>query len=303
MKVGVTGAAGFIGRHVLRALAERGHDAVALVHQTPAPPTFESRAFDVSGDLSAALEGLDAVVHGAAYVPRSYRDPAEAQRCLDVNAIGTLNVLRACAASKTKKVVVLSGNVYRLGPEPATEEAPFDPSSSAPYYLASKACADFYASHFDRAEQLPVAILRPSAVYGPGLARGMIASFAAKLSKGEPVIVQDGGRYRADLVHVEDVAIAAAESVVRDARGPFNIGAGATVSALDIAHTIADLLGVSRSLVHVEPPSRAATAPVGFPPLDITRARLELAYAPRDLPRGLSSYLEWHASHAGGGSP
>lgn len=300
MNVGVTGAGGFIGRHVLAALAARGHEAIALVRRTPGPPGFASRAFDVTGDVATALEGLDAVVHGAAYVPRGYRDPAEAQRCLEVNAVGTLNVLRACVAAKTKKVVVLSGNVYRIGSEPVAEDAPFDPSSSAPYYLTSKACADFYAVHFDRAEGLPVAILRPSNVYGPGLARGMIASFAAKLSAGEAVTVQDGGRYRADLVHVEDVAIAAAEAIGREARGPFNIGAGATVSALDIAHTMADLLDRPRTLVHVEPATGAT--PAGFPPLDITRATRALAYSPRGLTQGLSSYLEWRARDAERGS-
>jgi len=293
MRVGVTGAGGFIGRRVLAALAARGHECVALVRRTPAPAEFESRAFDVTGDVATALQGLDAVVHGAAYVPRDYRDPKEAQRCLEVNALGTLSVLQFCASARMKKVVLVSGNVYRIGTAPVPEEAPFGPSSSAPYYLASKACADFYAAHFDRAEGLPTAILRPSAVYGPGLGRGMIPSFATKLSAREPITVQDGGCYRADLVHVDDVALAAADALERDARGPFNIGAGATVSALDIAQTMADLLGAPRTLIHVEP--AIGSSPVGFAPLDIARARRELGYSPRDLSRGLSDYLRWHA--------
>jgi UDP-glucose 4-epimerase len=301
VKIGVTGAGGFIGRHLLAALGAAGHEAVALVRRPLAghASPVATELCDVAGSLAEvqrAVSGLDAVIHAAAYVPRNYRDPDEADACQRVNAGGTLTVLRACRAAAVGRVVVLSGNVYRAGAAPVDEDAPIDPSSSAPYYLASKATADAYALHFDRAEGLPVAVLRPSAVYGPGLARGMIATFAGRLAAHEPVTVADGGRYRADLVYVEDLARATVTAATGDARGPFNLGAGVTVGAEDIAAALADLLGAPRSLITVAPP--AGDAPVGFAPLAIERARRVLGYHPRALTDGLAGYLAWRAAEA-----
>lgn len=292
MKVGVTGAAGFIGPYLLDQLRKRGHEPVAFVRNTPAPGGFESRPLDITASgIDGAFEGLDAIIHGAAYIPVAYRDADQARLCYEVNALGTLNVLRAAAARKLQKAVVLSSNVYRVGAAPVSEDSPIEPSSQAPYYLASKACADFYALHFDRAEGLPTAVLREANVYGPGLARGMIATFAAKLSAGELVTLQNGGRYRADLVCVQDVAMAVVEAAVGSARGAFNIGSGTPVSALEIAQTVAELVGAPKSLIVVE--SAVGEAPTGFSPLDITRAKRELAYSPRSLAEGLAPYLAW----------
>ncbi len=291
MRVGVTGSAGFIGRHIVATLAAQGHHPVALVNRTSGPDGVEARRLDVTRarETMAAFFELDALIHGAAHVPRGYRDPDEARACLEVNALGTLEVLRACREAGVGKVVVLTGNIYRMSATTADETSPVEPSSSAPYYLASKATADFYASHFDRAEGLPTAILRPSAVYGPGLDRGMIASFTSRLSAGTPVTIADGARYRADLVYVEDVAQASVNAAVGHGRGAFNVGAGATVNALEIAELLADLIGAPRSLILVEPPQSAGA--VGFAALDIARAQRELAYAPRALAAGLSAYL------------
>jgi len=298
MRIAVTGAAGFIGRHVVGALAARGHAVVALVHRAPAPPGVEARTLDlaVASSIDAALSDVDALVHAGAYLPRSNEDPDEAGRCLQVNAIGTLEVLRAADRLGLQKVVTLSGNVYRLGVTPVSEDAPVDPSAHATYYLASKACADFYAEHFARDHRLPIVILRPSAVYGPGLRRGMIHTFVARLSAGEPITIADGGRYRADLVHVEDVAATIGDILEGTARGIFNLGAGTTTSTLEIAAALARLLGASAKLLQIEP--ARGLAPVGFSPLDTTRARRELGWTPRTLEHGLVDYIAWYRSNA-----
>src|SRR4029453_7985745 len=140
MNVAITGASGFVGRHLVHGLRAHGHRVRSLVRDlATAPECDEARVVDLSSaePLDAALAGADAGVHAAAYLPASYTDPGEARKLLKVNALGTLAVLEACVRTSVKKAVVLSGNVYRQGTDLVTEEAPAYPSVHPPYYLTT----------------------------------------------------------------------------------------------------------------------------------------------------------------------
>ncbi len=264
MIVALTGAGGFIGRRVAAALGARGHGLRGL-----------TRALDLAAPvgldaaLDAALVGADAIVHAAAHLPRSYADPGEARRCFEVNALGTLAVLEAATRAPIRNVVVFSTSLYRLAPTPVTEDAPLHPTARASHYMISKACADFYAQ--------------------PGLDRGLIPLLATKLAAGERVSIPGGARYRADFVHVDDVAAATAAALERPGAGVFNIGSGIASTPLEVATTLARLLEIPAERIDVQP--EAGPPLQGFPALDVTRARRELDHAPRSLERGLADYL------------
>ena len=297
MKVSVTGASGFVGRHLVHGLRAHGHTVRSLVRDlSTAPASDEVRAVDLSSaePLDEALAGADAVVHAAAYLPASYADPGEARKLLEVNALGTLAVLEACVRISVKKAVVLSGNVYRQRTDPVTEAAPAYPSAHAPYYLMSKLCAEVWADHFDRTSKLQTASLRLASVYGPGLVRGMIPTFTAALLQGKPITIKDGGRYRADFVFVGDVVDAIEGALLRDVHGIFNVGSGTTSSSLEVAEALVALRHASRDLLVVEPP--ASAAPFGFAPLDVTRAHEQLDYVPRAVKDALGVYVDWYRS-------
>jgi len=297
LKVGVTGATGFIGRHVLAALEAGGVEVCALVRNSSTLPDVETRAIDFSdtngleGRLDEVLAGLDAVVHGAAHVPADYNDPSEARLCLEVNALGTLALLEASKRAELVKVAVYSGNVYRFGSDPVDEDGPIYPSARAPYYMISKACADFYADAVLREGKLDIAILRPAAVYGPGLGRGMIPRFIARLESRQSVVIKDADGYRADLVYVEDVAAATVTALHESMTGPFNLGSGTTSTPLEIARTLVELLDVPKDLIEVR--TARETEPMGFSPLNIQRARGAFGYQPRSMRQGLSDYVDW----------
>ncbi|WIM13722.1 NAD(P)-dependent oxidoreductase [Enhydrobacter sp.] len=298
MKVAVTGASGFIGRHLVCSLRAHGHAVRSLVRDlSTAPESDETRAIDLSftGPLDEALAGVDAVIHAAAYLPASYADPGETRKLLEVNALGTLAVLEACVRNPVRKVIVFSSNVYRHGTDAVTEEAPTYPSVHAPYYMMSKLCAEVWADHFDRTGKLQTASLRLASVYGPGLERGMIPTFTATLVQGQPITIKDGGRYRSDLVFVGDVVEATERALLRDVHGIFNVGSGMTSSALEIAEALVTLTGASRDLLIVEPPASGPVA-FGFAPLDITRAREQLGYAPCAIKDALCAYVDWYRS-------
>jgi UDP-glucose 4-epimerase len=297
MKVSVTGASGFVGRHLVHGLRAYGHRVRSLVRDlSTAPECDEARVVDLSSaePLDAALAGADAVVHAAAYLPASYTDPGEARKLLKVNALGTLAVLEACVRTSVKKAVVLSGNVYRQATDPVTERAPTYPSMHAPYYLMSKLCADVWTDHFDQTGKLQTASLRLASVYGPGLERGMIPTFTAALFQGKPITIRDGGRYRADFVFVGDVVDATESALSRDVHGIFNVGSGMASSSLEIAEALVALTHASRDLLVVEPP--ASGAPFGFAPLDVTRAREQLGYVPCAVKDALGVYVDWYRS-------
>ncbi len=158
--------------------------------------------------------------------------------------------------------------------------------------MISKASADLYAQAIAREGKVSIAILRPSAIYGPGLARGMIPIFVSRLEAGQLVTIQNAGRYRADTVYVEDVAGACVAAVHSSASGPFNVGSGTTSSVLEIAEGIARRLGASFALLNVLPPD-GTTSPSGFSPLDISLARKSFGYDPRNIESGLTDYITW----------
>jgi nucleoside-diphosphate-sugar epimerase len=233
------------------------------------------------------------VIHAAAHRPRSYTDASEAARCLEVNAVATAKLVEDAIASGVRRFVYVSaGNVYRGMGRPAREDDPIWPSRRAPYYLASKICGEVFAAA--AADRLAVTSVRPSAIYGPAMPPGMIPTFLAALREGRPVRVADGGRHRADLVHVDDVIdvlLALADAPVGGAEGldAVNVGSGRVTTSLEVAEQLCDVLGAPRSLVEVDAP--APGAPPGFEPLDISRAARAFGYAPRALEEGLRSMV------------
>jgi UDP-glucose 4-epimerase len=298
MKVAITGASGFVGRHLVHGLRAHGHSVRSLVRDlATAPESDEVHAVDLSSaePLDEALAGVDAVVHAAAYLPASYVDPGEARKLLEVNALGTLAILESCVRTSVKKAIIFSSNVYRHGTDKVTEDAPTYPSVHAPYYMMSKLCAEVWADHFDRMGQLQTASLRLASVYGPGLERGMIPTFTTALVQGKPITIKDGGRYRSDLVFVGDVVDVTERALLRDVHGIFNVGSGTTSSSLDIAEALVTLTGASRDLLIVEPPASGGV-PFGFAPLDVTRAREQLGYAPRAVKDAVGVYIDWYRS-------
>jgi nucleoside-diphosphate-sugar epimerase len=166
VRVLVTGAGGFLGTALVRALSGRGDDVRALV-RTPAPaldlPGVETLLGDATdaAALRAAVAGRDVVFHLAGV--RRAADPAEFLR---VNAGSTRLVLDAClGAAPALARFVLAGSMAAAGPSrtPRREGEPLAPVEP---YGASKAEAERVALSY--ADRLPVAVARPPRIMGPG---------------------------------------------------------------------------------------------------------------------------------------
>ncbi|MEQ1564244.1 MAG: NAD(P)-dependent oxidoreductase [Myxococcota bacterium] len=281
----VTGSTGFVGRATVARLVAQGETVLAATRDpSRAPPGARAVAWTAGEALP--LAGVDVVVHAAATRPARYDDPAEAERCLAVNATATGALVTAAAAAGVGRFVYLSaGNAYAPLDRPAREDDPIDPTGRATYYLGSKICGEWWVR---AARGLTTAVLRPGAIYGPGMPPGMVPTFRQRLAAGDVVVVADGGRYRADLVYVDDVVDATLAAARGGGSGVWNVGGGRTWTSLEIATGLARALGRPESLIHVDPPTGAAP---GFTALDVSRARAELGYTPRDLEVGLAAYV------------
>lgn len=152
MLTAVTGATGFIGRHLVEALVNAGHE-VRVLSRREAPELAALGATVVRGDIrhgdgvDRLVDGVDAVVHAAGVLQAPDRGAFAA-----VNADGTAHVADALAARSGRVLVQLSSLAARL------------PAISA--YAASKALGELAA--LERADRLRVVVVRPPAVYGPG---------------------------------------------------------------------------------------------------------------------------------------
>lgn len=176
-KVLVTGANGFIGQNLVARLVARGDDVTCLVRKTAVLDAL--KPFDVRlayGDVTsqetvaAALDGAETVYHVAGAVRAL--DPAELYR---VNEAGTAAVADACAARNSPPVLLYVSSLAAAGPSefdrPHLEPDPAQPVSE---YGKSKLAGERQLQR--RAGRLPISIVRPPIVFGPG-GRDMLAMF------------------------------------------------------------------------------------------------------------------------------
>lgn len=291
----VTGATGFVGRRLVALAASDGWAVRALARDSTRLPSLQN-VEAIDWDLSQAMDRAellrDAVVcHLAAMIPPAYDDPEYAKACHEVNALGTLELLRAArSACSPHFIYTSSGNAYVPCDGLADEDTPVFPSARAPYYLSSKLVGEIYLEHFRQRQLLSTATLRLSAVYGPGMPpRDLIADFAAQIGRGDRLSLRNAGRHQVDWVYLDDVVRAILAVAKARISGIYNIGSGSPGTAREVAETLVEFLGADPSLIELEPALDSSAT--GFAGLDITRARNSFQYAPRSLRAGLEAYV------------
>lgn len=287
----VTGAAGFVGRRIVHRALQEGWTVIALARSRDALGDLNHERLNrAEWRIGDPLPGtVDAVCHAAAFIPNDYADPSFAEECFRTNALGALQAFEAALAAQAKSFVLLSsGQIYkRMGRLVREDDAAY-PTDRAVYYLASKLSAELFVQHRQSIGGMPAAVLRPSSVYGPGMRGGVVMRFAEAAASGSPLRVQDGGVYKADYVHVDDVAAAALAAVERKAQGVFNIGSGAATSTLELAQAIVAAVRADPALIEVAP---AVSGGEGFDGLDVEKAKRLLGFKPRPVAEGMRDWL------------
>jgi UDP-glucuronate 4-epimerase len=300
----VTGAAGFIGSHVVDRLLDEGHEVVgvdaftAYYSRRRKERNLASAAghdgFSLVGgdllelDLDELLRGMDGVVHLAGE-PGVRRSWGTFPRYLGRNVLTTERLLEAAQRNAAARFVYASSSsVYGSDPgHPVGEDHPKRPTS--PYGL-SKLAAEELVSLYARERGVPGTVLRYFTVYGPRQRPEMAVSrFVSSALRGRPVEVFGDGEQVRDMTYVSD-AVDATLAALDAPPGVYNVGGGtrATVNAL-----LDTVRGVTGSPVEARY-GPAAEGDMRSTWADPRRAARYLGYRPRvGLEEGISAQARW----------
>jgi nucleoside-diphosphate-sugar epimerase len=272
MAVVVTGAAGFLGRALVAALAADGTAVVALDRRPPpdGPGVRALRGDLVGGDpaVTSALRAADAVFHLAGRPGvRDTGPDADAARARD-NVAATAAVLDAVPRG-TPLVVTSSSSVYGgAAGRPSREGDPLRPLGG---YARSKVAVELLCAG------RPVAVLRPFTVAGEGQRPDMaLARWIAAVGAGRPIRVLGSPSRTRDVTDVRDLVRAVRLAAERGVSGPLNVGTGRPRTLADLAAAVCRVLGAPAELV-VTP---AAVVEPAATWADTTRLRRTLGFVP-----------------------
>lgn len=312
-RVVVTGAAGFIGSHLVEALARRGDEVVGVDNFDPfyartakernlaeigELPNFafhEADVLDVDR-MTALLTPASVVVHLAAKagVRPSLADPVGYARA---NVTGTAAMIEAARrAGASRFVFGSSSSVYGdATPVPFREDAvAVEPVSP---YAATKRAAELLLRAVAPLYGLRVASLRFFTVYGPRQRPDLaIHAFVRRMSEGRPVTLFGDGTQSRDYTYCDDIVAGVVSAIEWTASAPlgvetFNLGGNRTVRTGDMVEEIARALGVRPEVewAPMQPGDVQRTA------ADLTKSGAVLGYAPRtSFPEGIRRFVAWY---------
>jgi len=294
MRALVTGASGFVGRHLVAHLEASGDEVVRL-DRSEDPGVDITDADAVGAAVADARPEVIYHLAGWADVGASWRNPREVLR---VNAEGTLNVLEAARAAGVERVVaVASADVYGLVQEhelPLTETSPLRPTSP---YAASKVAADAIAQQAFLGHGLAVVRVRPFNHLGPGQAEGFVApAIAARVARaereGQTEIPVGNLSARRDFTDVRDVVRAYRMLAIDGEPGEvYNVCSGRDVAISELADELARL--ADRPIRLVQDPE--LMRPVDLPVLrgDASKLTAATGWTPEvPLTQSLSDLLD-----------
>ena len=249
MDVLITGATGFIGRHLIEELTPR-HCVYALARrgaQRPGPAGVQWIEHDLSDDLPDTLpSAVDAVIHLAQ--SQAYRDfPEGAPDVFAVNVASTFALLDyAQRASARSFVLASTGGIYDYGPTPIDEDAALAPSS---HYFRSKYAAELLMESY--ADLMATIALRFCFVYGPGQRGMLIPRLVERICAGDTVTIEGNPGLAINPIHVDDAVRVFEPALSRETSGVFNVAGDEVVTVGALVRTLAKLCGAEARVAHV----------------------------------------------------
>lgn len=309
LRIVVTGGAGFIGSHLVDELAQE-NDVVILddfssgTKENIAHHEGSPSVTIITGDIrdpetiSKAMKDADVVYHLAVRCLRESINNPEITH--EVNATGTLALLRASLANAVKRFVyVSSSEIYGSARYvPMDERHPCEPIT---VYGASKLAGELYTLAYYKTYGLAATVVRPFNTYGPrshllGVYGEVIPRFVLRIAGDQPPVIFGDGMQTRDFTYVSDtvrgiVLASACDDMVGQA---VNIARGQEVSINELARIISVKLG-RPSLKPVYENKRPGD--VMRHCADISKARRLLGFRPEvDIEQGIDAYIEWFMS-------
>jgi GDP-L-fucose synthase len=304
----VTGGAGFIGTHLAKALLEQGGRVRLALHRR-APIVRDPRIETVHADLTRqedcleAMQGVDLVFHAAGASSGVGAGADQAMAGITTNLNLTAQVLQAAWRTGVERILIFSSStVYPARDHPVREdEAEGAPHSSYLGYGRMRRYFEHLAEFVASRSAVKVALVRPTAVYGPhdnfdpATSHVVAALVRRAVAKLDPFEVWGTGDEIRDFLHVEDLARGCLLTMEKHAAcDPINIGYGTPVTIRRVVEIILEAAGHSSADVRFDA-SKPTAIPVRL--VDTSKARRLLGFEPRiSIESGLRDLVRWYAA-------
>ncbi|MGO4770834.1 NAD-dependent epimerase/dehydratase family protein [Flavobacterium sp. W22_SRS_FK3] len=258
----ITGGAGFIGSHIAEHLSKEGHKVTILDSlRTGFEHNLNGLNVDfVKGDIrdenlmSEVIAGASGIFHLAALVsvPESL---LKIRECIEINTIGTINILEA-AKNNTGCKVVLSTSAANYGNNPVLPKVEtMFPEPMTPYAI-TKLDGEYYLKMYLDQYQVPTASLRYFNVFGPrqnpeSAYAAAVPIFINKALQNEPITIYGDGLQTRDFIYVKDVVKA---NILASQKGneTYNVALGHSTSVLELAEKIINITNSKSQIKFLE---------------------------------------------------
>ncbi|MEM0085035.1 MAG: NAD-dependent epimerase/dehydratase family protein [Candidatus Methanomethylicia archaeon] len=291
MVVMVTGGSGFIGSHIVDKLLEKGYDVRVFDLIKPHRDEVEWFKGDLLNkeDLLKACKDVEYIFHLGAIADVNVA-LSRPELCVQVNDVGTLNVLQAAQSLEVERVLLASTTwVYGKTEGVVTEETPIPLPDHI--YTATKIAQEYLLISWNKHYGLPYTILRYDIPYGPRMRSNMaIAVFVRRAIKNEPLIIFGDGNQGRCFIYVEDLAEGNVAALNKNAENQIINLAGREF--ITINSVVRELKKIFNNITVEYKPARPGDFKGAI--ISIEKARKLLKWEPRTtLTEGLQKYIEW----------
>jgi len=297
LKVLVTGGNGFIGSHLVDGLKKSGHDVVSYDIAGPYKNGIKQAHSSILDykSLCKATKGIDVIYHLAAVsnVDEAYNNPS---KCVEVNSLGTLNVLDAARRNSVNRVIFASTVwVYTYTEETEVDEnSCFSMSDEGHIYISTKIAGELHCKDYKKLYGQDFTVLRYGIPYGErSRETTAIPIFIKNLLNGKPITIQgDGNQYR-NFLYVGDLVEGNILAMKNKAKNQiYNLDGKKSTTIKELALTISNIFGQGK-IIYKE----ARKGEYKGKQVSSEKARTQLGWEPKtELTCGLKKYIRWYKS-------
>jgi len=295
----VTGASGFIGRSLVLNLVAKGVEVIAVDRNPFMENICQSVVLDIAepNALDQLIRHNTVIFHMAAKasVPRSVSSPADD---FYDTCYGFFQVLESARRKNCKVIFPSTASIFDINCElPLIEESYVKPSSP---YGAAKVSGESYCFVYHKCYKTDVRIARMFSVYGVGMIRFAIHDIVRKIQKNskELVLLGDGEQIR-DYLYIDDIVNGLELIACNGAPGEdYNLASGQSVRIIDLARTIASLMGVPDITISLTGESFPGDVPKWYG--DISKIQSIGFKQTVSLTEGLKKTIKWLESNTTG---